>query len=112
MWNKTLVYKVYLWFTLLGKFILLQIIIFPKSWTMIQKHKLSLLHGGKNIALQPQILVFTSWVMVQIVASTLSLVVFACVSIQKILDSDSCRGFNNSTLCEDEEAEFLNWKII
>jgi hypothetical protein len=55
----------------------------PKSWTMIQKHKLSLLHGSKNIALQAQILVFTSWVMVQIVASTLSLVVFACVSIQR-----------------------------
>jgi hypothetical protein len=62
--------------------------------------------GVRNIALQAQILVFTSWVMVQIVASTLSLVVFACVSIQKILDSDTCRGFNNSTLCEDEEAEF------
>ncbi len=53
-----------------------------KSWTMIQKHKLSLLHRKKNIALKAQILVFTSWVMVQIVVSTLSLVVFACVSIQ------------------------------
>ncbi len=83
-----------------------KIVFFPKSWTMIQKHKLSLLQRSKNIALQAQILVFTPWAMVQIVASTLSLVVFACVSIQKILDNDSCRGFNNSTLCEDEEAKF------
>jgi hypothetical protein len=80
-----------------------------KSWTMIQKHKLSLLHRKKNIALKAQILVFTSWVMVQIVVSTLSLVVPSgfCLCVNtNILDSDSCRGFNNSTLCGDEEAEF------
>jgi hypothetical protein len=32
-----------------------------------------------------------------------------CVNTN-ILDSDSCRGFNNSTLCGDEEAEFWTGK--
>ncbi len=33
-------------------YVVMKIYFIPKSWTMIQKHKLCLLHKSKNIALQ------------------------------------------------------------